>query len=473
MRGIIMKKGTSSRKILLCTLLISLAAILLSYLGFVIYFSNHFLFHTEINGIDASGMTVKELEDVFAQEVATYSLQLQGRNDLTDSISASDISMKYTTSDEISNLLKKQNQFLWLGSAFHSTKKDVTHCISYDEQQLKERCKSLSFLKKENVVAPKNATITYLKNQGYCLVSENAGTKVNKKKLLEQIKEAILTLEPTLSLEKEDCYVKPAITSETPELKNLYEKVQRYASAEITYTFGKKKVVVDHKKIHNWITIQNKKFKASIDKEKVRAYIDTLASTYNTYGRSRTFSASTGKTATVTGGDYGWLMDREKETSALIKLIKKGTKKKKKPVYAQTAVSYGKTDWGKTYVEINLSQQHLWYYKNKKLVVDSDFVSGNISKGYDTPQGVYSIMYLERNAILGARSNADYRTPVSYWMPFNGGIGMHDATWRSKFGGSIYRTNGSHGCINLPKAVAATIFENISSKTPVICYFDS
>ena len=193
---------------------------------------------------------------------------------------------------------------------------------------------------------------------------------------------------------------------------------------------------------------------------------------HNTYGRNRTFTCSTGKKATVSGGDYGWLMDREKETDSLIRLIQKGAKKKKQPTYLQTAASHGTPDWGNTYVEINLSQQHLWYYKNKKLIIDSDFVSGNISKGYNTPQGVYSIMYLERNAILGARSNADYRTPVSYWMPFNGGIGMHDATWRSKFGGSIYLTNGSHGCINLPKAVAATIFANISSKTPVICYFN-
>ena len=153
-----------------------------------------------------------------------------------------------------------------------------------------------------------------------------------------------------------------------------------------------------------------------------------------------------------------------------MKLIKKGAKKKKTPVYAQTAVSHGKTDWGNTYVEINLSQQHLWYYKNKKLVVDSDFVSGNISKGYDTPQGVYSIMYLERNAILGARSNADYRTPVSYWMPFNKGIGLHDASWRSTFGRDIYINSGSHGCINLPTGFAGSLYSQIYVNLPVAVY---
>ena len=55
-------------------------------------------------------------------------------------------------------------------------------------------------------------------------------------------------------------------------------------------------------------------------------------------------------------------------------------------------------------------------------------------------------------------------------MPFNNGIGMHDAKWRSSFGGAIYKTGGSHGCINLPPSVAKTIFDNISAGTPVICY---
>ena len=55
-------------------------------------------------------------------------------------------------------------------------------------------------------------------------------------------------------------------------------------------------------------------------------------------------------------------------------------------------------------------------------------------------------------------------------MPFNGGIGLHDANWRKTFGGTIYKTNGSHGCVNLPPAVAKTIYENISAGDPVLCY---
>lgn len=118
-------------------------------------------------------------------------------------------------------------------------------------------------------------------------------------------------------------------------------------------------------------------------------------------------------------------------------------------------------------MEINLTAQHLYFYKDGKLLVESDFVSGNESKGWSTPAGVFPLTYKQRDATLKGET---YRTPVSYWMPFNGNIGLHDATWRSTFGGTIYKTSGSHGCVNLPPAVAKTIFENIAAGVPVLCY---
>ena len=116
-----------------------------------------------------------------------------------------------------------------------------------------------------------------------------------------------------------------------------------------------------------------------------------------------------------------------------------------------TANSHGKNDYGDSYVEINLTAQHMFLYKDGKLVIDSDFVSGNVSKNNATPTGAYGVTYTEKNATLRGEN---YETPVTYWMPFAGNVGMHDAYWRSEFGGSIYKYAGSHGCINLPPEVA-------------------
>ena len=163
-------------------------------------------------------------------------------------------------------------------------------------------------------------------------------------------------------------------------------------------------------------------------------------------------------TIQVSGGTYGWKINQAAETEALAAIIASGESTTREPEYSQKAASHGANDYGDTYVEINLTGQHLFFYKEGKLVVESDFVSGNLAKGWGTPAGSYPLAYKQKNAVL---KGENYRTPVNYWMPFNNGIGMHDAKWRSSFGGAIYKTGGSHGCINLPPSVAKTIFDNI------------
>lgn len=467
-----MKKGRISHKVLLCTLLVSFALILLTYLGFVFYFSNRFFFHTKINGIDVSCKTPEQVNEILKNEANNYSLTIYGRNDVTDSITAQDIMLAYTSDDSVENLMAQQNSFLWITSAFRANTSTITDCVTYEEQALRTLCNSLAFFQKENIIAPTNATIAYLENEGYAIVNEAHGATLKKKEFLAYIHDAIISLEPEVHLDNSSCYKTPAITSDSEKLVSLLNTVKTYARTELTYQFGKDTVVLDASKIHKWLKINNKKYKVSICTNKVEKFVQKLASKYNTYGCTRSFKASTGNQVSVSGGNYGWLLDQETETKQIIKCIKKGAVKTKKPSYTYTAASHSNKDWGKTYVEINLTAQHLWFYKKGKLVIDSDFVSGNVSRGDGTPQGVYYLLFRERDAILGERSNADYRTPVSFWMPFNRGIGMHDATWRSKFGGTIYQNGGSHGCINLPYSAAETIFNEIESGTPVICYYD-
>ena len=109
----------------------------------------------------------------------------------------------------------------------------------------------------------------------------------------------------------------------------------------------------------------------------------------------------------------------------------------------------------------------MFFYKNGKLILESDFVSGNLAKGYDTPTGTFPVQYKERNATL---TGEDYETPVKYWMPFYRGVGFHDAWWRDEFGKDIYKTNGSHGCINMPTEAARTMFEQIERGVAVVVY---
>jgi lipoprotein-anchoring transpeptidase ErfK/SrfK len=81
--------------------------------------------------------------------------------------------------------------------------------------------------------------------------------------------------------------------------------------------------------------------------------------------------------------------------------------------------------------------------------------------------GTFLLNYKQKDVTL---TGPGYEAGVTYWMPFYGNIGLHDASWRSSFGGQIYKTRGSHGCVNAPKYLAKIIFEYIEEGTPIICY---
>jgi lipoprotein-anchoring transpeptidase ErfK/SrfK len=100
--------------------------------------------------------------------------------------------------------------------------------------------------------------------------------------------------------------------------------------------------------------------------------------------------------------------------------------------------------------------------------LDSDFVSGNLPKGNGSPDGVFKIVYKERDATLVGE---DYKSSVDYFMPFAYNVGFHDASWRSTFGGEIYLTKGSHGCINLPHDIAETLYNELEVDTPVVAFY--
>lgn len=127
---------------------------------------------------------------------------------------------------------------------------------------------------------------------------------------------------------------------------------------------------------------------------------------------------------------------------------------------------FGK-NMGSTYVEISIDRQHMWYYKNGKLIVETDVVTGNDDGWHNTPRGFHSIYSRARNTTL---SGPGYSSFVEYWMAFCGGCGIHDASWRSRFGGSIYKGDGSHGCVNTPIDKVKIIYNNASVGTPVIVY---
>ena len=460
------KNGKKAAWIAACTAGILLVAAGGVYVGMSQKYKTRFFPNTQINGVDASGKTAAEVQELIAEGVNGYTLTIDERNNQTETIAGTDIKLHAEFDGSLEKMVAAQNPFAWL---WHMKQEEYTigTMVAYDDAALESQIRNLSCLDPEKAVEPVNAKISeYVSGQGYSIEPEQEGTAVEAEKLTQAVTGAIENLQDHLSLEEADVYKKPTVLKDDASLAEQLDKMNKYAKMSVTYQFGDSTETLNGDQIHAWL-IANADGSVSVDSSKVSEYVSEMAKAHNTSNKAKTLKTSYGSTIQVSGGTYGWKINQAAETEALAAIIASGESTTREPEYSQKAASHGANDYGDTYVEINLTGQHLFFYKEGKLVVESDFVSGNLAKGWGTPAGSYPLAYKQKNAVL---KGENYRTPVNYWMPFNNGIGMHDAKWRSSFGGTIYKTGGSHGCINLPPSVAKTIFDNISAGTPVICY---
>lgn len=456
--------GKRGRKGLRTGILI-LSAVVLVYLGFSLFFTKHFYFNTYINEENCSAQSVSSIQEHILEKSAHYILTINGREGVTDTITSSDIVLTSEFGSEFADIIKEQNGFLWPLSFFRKMEYTVDTVVSYSETELDRKIDELIFFKPENIRKPKNAYLSDYTENGYEIIPEDKGTTPVREKIYTAIENAVDILAESVDLDSEGCYTDAEITSEDEALVKECTQRNKLTGVNVTYVFGENTEVVDGSIIKDWLTVSENSI--DLNPELVREYVNSLSRKYDTWGKKREFRTTSGNTITLAEGAYGWWMNRAEETNELIEVIKNGQSGLRSPVYRAMAAQYGEDDIGNSYVEIDLTNQHLWVYREGQLVVESDFVSGNVSKGFGTPVGIYSITYKERDATLKGQG---YASPVKYWMPFNGNVGMHDASWRSSFGDEIYLRSGSHGCINLPVDKAAKIFENVEKGEPVIVY---
>ena len=461
------KKGKykKAKKIILGVLIGYVAILVIAYGIGVFYYSSRFLPGTEINGMDCSGKTVEEVENNMESQIASYQLVLKERGDKSETISASQISMEYISDGKIQELKEQQNPFAWFLAFARQQDYTLSATTSYDETALNAAVDALDCFKEENVVQPVDAHLEVQDGQ-YVIVEETQGTALDSDKVKEAVKNAIDSGETLLDLDQAGCYIEPSVLSTDENLAKQRDEGNKLLTVTVTIDFSDRQEVIDADVMKDWLTT-NEEGAVDLDRTKVREYVQQLQYEYDTFGSSREFTTSSGQTITVSGGDYGWLIAPNDTTTKIIDTIKSGQSQTIEPEYTYTGYCRDTNDIGNTYVEISLDQQHMWFYKDGQLIVETDVVTGCHNKGWDTKTGVYAIMYKERDATLVGEG---YNSAVSYWMPFYANVGIHDASWRSSFGGSIYLNNGSHGCVNTPTENAATIYNNIEKGVPVVVY---
>lgn len=472
------KRRFSGKKKWLPALLILLPVLMLAggYLGMVGYYQTRFLQNTFINNIACGNLEATAAAAVLDQKAGEYSLEVYGRNPrlpeeniLLGTIRAQDIAYSHLDNHiAAQELLESQNAFLWIEALANKQYiYQVDRGVSFDREMLNELLQNWDAFRKENMIKPRDAYISgYLEEENaYRVLPDSPGSQLDTEEAGKIIEAAILGREATVNLEEAACYTTAHITAENQKLCKTVDSLNKWLGTVITYDWNGTEVILGKEQIRDWVSLEGDK--PVLDEEAVLQFVKENARKLDTFGRSKKFTTSLGVELTLPSA-YGWQVNRQAEAEALKELIYQGAVAAREPIYSIEAFKKGSDDIGSSYVEIDLSNQHLYLYYEGELILETDFVSGNMSNGNYTPPGVYGLTYKTKNAVL---RGATYETPVKYWMPFNGNVGMHDATWRRSFGGKIFMTGGSHGCVNLPLSQAEAIYEYVTDGFPVICYY--
>ena len=458
---------------------------------------------TSINGVDVSGMTASQAERLFSEQAANYSVEVDFRDGSREVLTGEDLGFGYVSDGSPARFLAGQDKWQWILSYFRDSAYTMPATFVCDEEKVDTAVRALPELQASLMKAPEDAYMEFQDGK-FVIIPEVEGETVNpdivSEAVLARVQQDSRNLSETVSAgnlrdqgvaraasvitvaELENAYVEPAVRSDDESLNKKVKKLNKYLSAKITYKLPNGKTrVLDATTTIGWLSKDKKGNYYKDDKvwdKKVEAFVDKLFNDTNTMGRSRKFKATGIGTITIKGGDYGYQIDWNEEYAQLKKELNEGKTVEREPKYwnwEYPGHTQSQDGIGDDYIEVNLTKQMVYIYRNGKQVVSTPCVSGTTSTNHGTPTGIYGIIFKKRDFTLvgdiQGNGRPEYETKVKYWMPFYNGCGFHDAWWRSAFGGTIYKTAGSHGCVNLPADISKKFYDNVEVRMPVIVYY--
>ena len=478
-----MEKKSISRKTLTIVLGICIVAAVVAVAGLFgyTYMADHNTLGRKISvsGLDVSRLTAEQAEEKIISSFENRTVVFQENDQQVYSTTLKNLGYSLNKDALLEKLNKLQKQREENRKLFPKEENvDLEYQIKQDEEQEKQALNLSNFGYKERK-ASTDASISYDKEKKeFILTKQKQGNEIDEDKLLTTVDTTLDAAFDTAFLGdaitvpvNKHVYVSPLVTATEDmqnKVDNLNAQLAKYRKTTVTYTFGSETVVLDSDTIDSWLKAEGETL--SVDEEAVKTYISDLANKYNTIYVPRAFHTSTGTDITIEGNEYGYRIDQDGELAQLLEDLKSGTAVTRDPIYSKTGYQRnGTDDLAGSYIEVSLDAQHLWLYKDGNLMTETDIVSGKPVKGRETYRGAWPIAYKASPYNLTS-AEYGYNVKVNYWMPFVYGQGLHDATWQSSFGGNRYKTNGSHGCINLPKDQAATIYNTIDAGYPIIIY---
>lgn len=325
-------------------------------------------------------------------------------------------------------------------------------------------------------IVPYRATIAYNADAGqFEGVDGVSGDAPVYDNAAANLTSAVKELKDKVELTSATGYVDGEKATDSEQVKNALKEANAYLDVTVTCNFtpatGEAATeAVGKDQIAQWLIVGNDGLSVSLDGENMATYCTELAKKHDvSKKKTGQFKTTGGSIINVPVASSGQTVDGNKLYEAIAEAINN-----KKSATVEAVYSEAKEEetgeyvtYGGNYCEVDLTNQMVYVYKNGELVVSSQCVTGCISKGHGTPTGVYSIFSRDKDRYLRGDG---YKSWVNFFIPFNGGIGFHDASWRSTFGGNIYLYSGSHGCINMPYSAAKKLYENVTLDEKVIVY---
>ncbi len=500
-----MKKRTRGPAVL-CIMTIVLLC--LGYLALALYYRTGFAVNTWINGVYCTGSSVQEVNaQLLEQTEAPEYFTIVGY----DKIGGDSIETSWTVSMEslhraldyessLNRYLTSQNSWFWIGNIFSHREHRLEAAVSFEETALQECWEKIASGFRE----AEDYRIEYDDNVGYTLY-DGLHRRLDETKAYEAVRSAILMGESSINLIDAGCYYDVPLTEAQEQQARLWRQIEHFQDNGPVYDFGdgaekpdaaQMAAFLQKEEAPGGLPVQDENGHFVLTPDCAVDWIREKAAIHDTYGKEWAFQSTRGDIVNVQGVTYGTTINQKREAVWLQGYLERlaawevdsgeevqgaaetvgampgntiaGSAEVRTPEYTRDAYHRGSADLGDTYIEVDLGIQKLYYYVDGELELETDVVSGNARRRMSTPEGVNYVYNKQKNRTL---RGPGYATPVKFWMPVKGAIGIHDADWRSEFGGDIYKTNGSHGCVNLPPEVTKELYEKVEIGTPVVMFY--
>lgn len=462
-------------RICLLTLLGLTFVTLGGFLALTWYYGRTFAVNTWINGVYCTGKTVEEVNSELMQSVEIPELTIiddQGQSWELD-LSLADYRVDYT--DSLREYLKRRSNAFWL-TQVETAALNLSPGCSWNQESLRALVAEMDWVKEAGERSTEVAIRTGGDGEEPYTLFDGKNHRLDSDKLCDYVQRCMMDGLYQVQVEQGNCYIDLEDTEEDTLQRERFAELLSFFQSNLIYDMGAEQIELTPDIMASFLRKGSDGMpiwdqgELLVSASGIREWVEQLAEQYDTVDTTRDFQTTEGRVVQVEYGTYGTRLDVEAEIEFLKEalLYEREEPLVHSPAYLQEGYTRGVDDIGDTYIEVDMTQQHMYYYQAGECLVSVDVVTGDVRRRRDTPEGIYYIYGKQKNRIL---RGGDYATPVNYWLPVVRGVGIHDAKWRREFGGEIYLTNGSHGCINTPLDVMGELYELVEVGTPVIMFY--